>query len=190
MLKVNNYCCLFPNQDETAAVVDDSGFFGGSSTTTAARFIGLRRREEGFDAAGGGAGSSPVTESRCPSKTAVSQFRLFSVSTAQILAAAPASFNGPATSRNCMPGPLLASLITMIGRSAVSGAFDRDFDSPRHSARRPATELAVPRSTPNWVRWTATFGAVSSSASASLTGAEATTSGIGLAVTGLTGLAG
>ena len=58
----------------------------------------------------------------------------------------------------------------MIGRNAVNGALDFDFRSPRHSARKPPTELAVPRSTPNSVRWTATLGAVASSASSSLAG--------------------
>src|SRR6185437_1878621 len=79
---------------------------------------------------------------------------------AQILAAAAASVSGPATSRNCMPSPLLPSLITMIGCSAASGAFDRDLSRPRHSARKPPTELAPPTSTPNSVRLTASWGEV------------------------------
>ena len=111
--------------------------------------------------------------------------------TAQILAAAPASLSGPATRCNCMPSPLVASLIMMTGRSACSGAFERDFSSPRHSARRPLTELALPRSTPNSVRCRATFGTAASSASSSFEGGTAaTTSGIGLATTELTGLPG
>ena len=89
------------------------------------------------------AASSAFSESRWPSKTVVSQGRLFSVRTAQILAAAPASFSGPATSRSCMPSPLVPSLITMIGRSAVSGAFDLDFSSPRHSARKPVDRIGA-----------------------------------------------
>src|SRR5260221_4271141 len=141
--------------------------------------------------AGVGAASSDLNESRWPSKTVVSQERSFSVMTAQILDAAPASLSGPATRLHCMPRPLLLSLIMIPGRSACSGAFERDFNSPPHSARSPLSELAVPRSTPNSVRCSATFGAVASSASSSLTGgAEASTSGIGLATTGLTGLPG
>jgi hypothetical protein len=77
----------------------------------------------------------------------------------------------------------------MIGCKVNSGPFDRDFNNPRHSARSPATELALPTSTPNWVLWTAAFGALVSSASASLVGAGVT-SGIGLAVTVLAGLLG
>ena len=74
---------------------------------------------------------------------AVSQDRLFSVMAAQIFAAAAASRKGPATSRNCMPSPPEPSLITMIGRSSASGALARDLSSPRHSARKPAIELAL-----------------------------------------------
>jgi hypothetical protein len=59
---------------------------------------------------------------RWPSKIVVSQLRLFSLSTAQILAAAPASRSGPATSRSCKPKPLALSLMTMIGRSSKTGA--------------------------------------------------------------------
>ncbi len=90
-----------------------------------------------------------------------------------------------------MPSPLVFSLMTMIGRNAVSGAFDLDFNSPSHNARSPFTELALPRSTPNSVRRSETFGAVSSSVSASVAdGAAATTSGIGLAMTGFGALPG
>jgi hypothetical protein len=71
---------------------------------------------------------------------------------AHIFAAAAASVSGPATSRNCMPRPLLFSLITMIGRNVVRAAFDFDLRSPRHSARKPLTEFAPPTSTPNSVR--------------------------------------
>ena len=81
--------------------------------------------------------------------------------------------------------------MTMIGRNAVRGAFDLDFNSPCHNARRPLTELALPRSTPNSVRRREALGSVSSSASASVAdGAAATTSGIGLAMTGLGALPG
>ena len=135
-----------------------SGFFDASSTTAAAPLAMPRRRWRRLGGGGGG-GSSAFSDSRWPSKIAVSQGRLFSVRTAQILAAAPASFSGPATRRSCMPSPLVLSLMTMIGRNAASGAFDLDFNSPRHSMRRPFTELAVPRSTPNSVRRSETFGA-------------------------------
>src|SRR5450432_1745357 len=106
--------------------------------------------------------------------------------TAQIFAAAAASASGPATSRNCMPSPLLLSFTTMIGRNAASGAFDFDLRRPRHSARRPPSELALPTSTPNSVRWTATLGESRSALSAD--GADATTSGIGDAVIALIGV--
>ena len=57
--------------------------------------------------------------------------------------------------------------------------------------RRPFSELAVPRSTPNSVRRSDTFGKASSSASASpADGADATTSGIGPAMTGFAALPG
>ncbi|XIA62888.1 hypothetical protein ACFIOY_26365 [Bradyrhizobium sp. TZ2] len=150
--------------------------------------LAAARRGAGLVVAGGG--SSALSESRWPSKIAVSHGRLFSVRTAQILAAAPASFNGPATSRSCMPRPLVPSFTTMIGRSVVSGAFDRDFNSPRHSARRPLTELALPRSTPNSVRCSATFGSVNSSSASLADDADATTSGIGLATMALRALLG
>src|SRR6266496_837653 len=122
---------------------------------------------------------------------AVSQDRLFSVMAAQIFAAAAASRKGPATSRNCMPKPPEPSLITMIGRSSASGALARDLSSPRHSARKPAIELALPTSTPNSVRWI--FGSGTSAASCSASsadGAAATTSGIGAAEMTLMGLSG
>jgi len=81
--------------------------------------------------------------------------------------------------------------MTMIGRSAVSGAFDLDFNSPRHNARSPFTELALAEIDPNSVRCRETFGAASSSASASAAdGADATTSGIGPAMTGFGALPG
>ena len=107
---------------------------------------------------------------------------------AQIFAAAAASVNGPATSRSCMPSPLLLSFIMMIGRNAANGAFALDFRSPRHSARNPPTEFAPPTSTPNSVRWTASLGSESVVSGPSLVagGAEATTSAVGgvLAVLG------
>src|SRR5947207_2556211 len=103
---------------------------------------------------------------------------------AQIFAAAAASLNGPATSRSCMPSPLLPSLITMIGRSVVNGAFALDFRSPSHSARNPGSEFAPPTSTPNSVRWMASLGAVAADASASTfstAAADATISGLSVA---------
>jgi hypothetical protein len=90
--------------------------------------------------------------SRWPSNTEVVQPRSFTVSEAQIFAAAAASLMGPATRRNCMPSPLLFSLITMIGRSVDSAALLFDLRSPRHNARNPGTEFAPPTSTPNSVR--------------------------------------
>src|SRR5438445_1193866 len=146
--KVDNVACV--------AAGGGSGFLGTSSTTAAAaRLAMLRRRGIGLAAVGGG--SSDFSDSRWPSKIAVSQGRLFSVRMAQILAAAPAPFNGPATRRSWMPSPPVASLMTMIGRNAASGAFDLDFNTPSHNARRPFTELALPRSTPNSVRRSETF---------------------------------
>src|SRR6202012_1180027 len=96
-----------------------------------------------------------------------------------------ASVSGPATKRSCMPRPVLPSLITMIGCSAASGAFERDFNRPRHSARKPPTELAPPTSTANSVRLTASgAGAVVGAGSAVVTffsaaGLDAPTSGVG-----------
>ena len=88
----------------------------------------------------------------------------------------------------------MPSLITMIGRNVVSAAFDLDFRSPRHSARKPASEFAPPTSTPNSVRWTATpMGAAcgaSGSASSAGDGADATTSGIGAAMMAFAGFSG
>src|SRR6202790_3902901 len=182
------YCPFLPNHDEIVDGADVSGFFGGSSTTAAAACLPPLRRCGAGLIVEAGTGSSPFRESRCPSKIAVSQLRLFSFRTAQILAAAPASFSGPATSRSCIPSPLVPSLTTMIGRKAASGALDFDFKSPRHSARNPGSELALPRSTPKSVRWSATFGAVVSSGSASSAGGvDATTSEIGPAVSTLGG---
>src|SRR6185437_4762361 len=112
---------------------------------------------------------------------------------AQILAAAAASLRGPATSRSCMPSPLLPSLITMIGRNVVNTAFDLDFRSPSHSARNPASEFAPPTSTPNSVRWMASLGAVAADASGSMSSAgaaDATTSGLGVADVAFASLSG
>src|SRR5712675_670681 len=86
---------------------------------------------------------------------------------AQIFAAVAATLSGPATSRNCMPSPVLLSFTTMIGRSAANDAVDFDLRSPRHSARRPLNELAPPTSTPNSVRCTAGWEPASCDASAS-----------------------
>jgi hypothetical protein len=130
--------------------------------------------------------SSALMASRWPSNTAVVQLRSFAVSEAQTFAAAAASPIGPATSRNCMPSPLPFSLITMIGRSVVRAAFDRDLRSPRHRARKPGMEFAPPTSTPNSVRLTtvsATVAAESGSAASGVVGATATISGIGADVT-------
>ena len=112
---------------------------------------------------------------------------------AQIFAAAAASLSGPATSRSCMPSPLLPSLTTIIGRSVVNAAFDLDFRSPSHRARNPGSEFAPPTSTPNSVRWMASLGAVTADASGSTfstAGAEATMSGLGVADTVFAALSG
>src|SRR5260370_28031684 len=106
--------------------------------------------------------------------------------TAHILYDAAASTVVPAPSRNCMPSPLLLSFTTMIGRKLASGAFDFDLRRPRHSARSPPSELALPTSAPNSVRWTATLGGSRSALSAAC--ADATTSGIGDAVIALIGV--
>src|ERR1700681_1559761 len=80
-----------------------------------------------------------------------------------------------------MQRPLLPSLTTMIGRSVVNAAFDLDLRSPRHSARKPLSELAPPTSTPNSVRCTARLDAAgdASASASSPDGADATTSGSG-----------
>src|ERR1700704_2635271 len=82
-----------------------------------------------------------------------------------------------------MPSPVVLSFTTMIGRNAASAVFDL---RPRHSARRPPSELAPPTSTPNSVRWTATLDDAAQGGSRSASSADAagaTTSGIGDAVT-------
>src|ERR1700730_9427968 len=92
-----------------------------------------------------------------------------------------------------MPSPLLPSLITMIGCNVVSAAFALHFKSPRHSARRPATELAPPTSTPNSVRWTGTCSAAAAGAgdfASSAAETEATTAGGGGAGAATTASAG
>src|SRR5260221_4704264 len=169
-----------PSSDDSVEV---SGGFGGSSCT--ARFPLLRLRDARGLTTDAGT-SSAFMERRWPSNTVVSQVRSLSVMTAQIFAAAAASASGPATSRNCMPSPLLLSFTTMIGRNVASGAFDFDLRRPRHSARRPPSELALPTSTPNSVRWTASLGR--SRSALSVAGADATTSGIGDAVIALIGV--
>ena len=93
---------------------------------------------------------------------------------AQIFAAAAASLSGPATSLSCIPSPLLASFTAMSGRKAASAEFDFDLSRPRHSARKPATEFAVPTSTANSVRWTVDAAGAASSA---VDGAAAITTG-------------
>jgi hypothetical protein len=92
---------------------------------------------------------------------------------AQIFAAAAASLSGPATSLSCVPSPLLASFTAMSGRKAASAEFDFDLSRPRHSARKPATEFAVPTSTANSVRWTVD----AAGAASSVNGAAAITTG-------------
>src|SRR5712692_10372492 len=90
-----------------------------------------------------------------------------------------------------MPSPLLLSFTTMIGRKVASGAFDFDLRRPRHSARKPPSELALPTSTPNSVRWTAILDdACDASGSASSLDPDATTSGIGAEVTARAGASG
>src|SRR6266852_1225035 len=171
------------NIDDSVEVVEVSGFFGGSSCT--ARFpLPRLRGAEGLTTDAGT--SSAFMERGWRSHTVVSQVRSLSSRTAQFFAAAAASASGPATSRNCMPSPLLLSFTTMIGRNAASGAFDFDLRRPRHSARRPPSELALPTSTPNSVRWTATLGGSRSATSPAC--ADATTSGIGDAVIALIGV--
>src|ERR1700712_1428764 len=113
------------------------GFGGCPSLLT--RFTPLRLRGGRTE----GAGSSLLMARRWPSNTAVSQERSLSIKAAQIFAAAAASLNGPATSRNCMPSPLLRSFTTMIGRSEATDA-PFDLRMPRHSARKPSIELAPP----------------------------------------------
>src|ERR1700716_317166 len=172
-----------------------SGFLAVSSFS--ARFETLRLRAVGFTIAGLVAAavgcSSAFMARRWPSNTVVSQLRSFSISTAQIFAAAAASLSGPATSRSCMPSPVLLSFTTMIGRNAASGAFDLDLSNPRHNARRPLTEFAPPTSTPNSVRWTATLGDAgwdTSASGSSAAGADATTSGLGTAAMAFAGALG
>ena len=109
--------------------------------------------------------------------------------TAQIRAAAAALLSGPAPSLNCIPGPVLFSLIMMMGCNAANGALDRDLSRPRHSARKPPSEFAPPTSTANSVFCTSTLGGVDGAASAfsvsgfSLAGTAATTvrAGVGVA---------
>src|ERR1700676_1824409 len=122
----------------------------------------------------------------------VSHGRSFAIRPAQIFAAAAASSSGPATSRSCMPSPLEPSLITTIGRNVVKAAFALDFRSPRHSARKPLSEFALPTSTPNSVRCTATFAGAASDASdpASSAGGDAATSGRGAFSTPFMGFSG
>src|SRR5882757_3291483 len=89
-----------------------------------------------------------------------------------------------------MPSPVLLSFTTMIGRNAASAVFDL---RPRHSARRPPSELAPPTSTPNSVRWTATLDDAAQGGSRSASSADAagaTTSGIGDAVTAFAAVSG
>jgi hypothetical protein len=178
----------YPYLEKKEETVDGSGFEAGSSAT-AGRLELDRLWLEGLPGTAGlistGVVSSGLRARRWPSKMAVVQGRSFAIIDAQIFAAAAASLIGPATRRNRIPNPLLPSLITMIGRSAIKGPFDLDLRSPRQSARKPGMEFAPPRSTPNSVRWIeglGTFAAESVSVSSSLGGADATISGIGAAV--------
>src|SRR6185312_12169522 len=126
---------------------------------------------------------------RWPSYTVVSQGRWFSTMTAQIRAAAAALLSGPSPSLNCIPGPVLFSLIMIMGCNAANGALDRDLSRPRHSARKPPSEFAPPTSTANSVFCTSTLGGVDGAASAfsvsgfPLAGTAATTvrAGVGVA---------
>jgi hypothetical protein len=182
------FTCTYPYLEKKEETVDGSGFEAGSSAT-GGRLELDRLWGEGLPETVGlisvGVVSSGFRARRWPSKMAVVQGRSFAIIDAQIFAAAAASLIGPATRRSCKPNPLLPSLITMIGRSATTGAFDLDLRIPRQSARKPGMEFAPPRSTPNSVRWIeglGTFAAESVSASSSLGGADATISGIGAAV--------
>src|SRR6266481_2322576 len=81
-----------------------------------------------------------------------------------------------------MPRPVLLSFTTMIGRIVASYAVYFDLRRPRHSARRPLSELAPPTSTPNSVRWTACWAAAACDAFGSGVfpgAADATASGLG-----------
>jgi hypothetical protein len=100
-----------------------------------------------------------------------------SIRTAQIFAAAAASLSGPAANLSCMPCPVLLSFTTMIGRKAASAEFDFDLSRPRHSARKPPTEFAVPTSTANSVRWTVDAAGAASASASSAGEAAATASG-------------
>src|SRR5258706_2140703 len=101
---------------------------------------------------------------------------------AKILAAVAAALSGPATTRNCIPSPVLLSFTTMIGRSVANEAVDFDLRSPRHSTRRLLSELAPPTSTPNSVRCTSCWAVAACDSFASglsTDGADAVTSGLG-----------
>src|SRR5579883_424805 len=71
-----------------------------------------------------------------------------------------------------MPRPVRPSRMTTIGFSAPSSAFT--CRTPRQSARKPPSELAVPRSTAKSVRFTATLPSSARGSSVAL--ADATTS--------------
>src|ERR1700704_6377273 len=126
-----------PNIEDSAGLL---GFGGGTSLLI--RFAPPRLRGGCAE----GAGSSLLRARRWPSNTEVSQDRALSIKAAQILAAAAASLNGPATSRNCWPTPFFST--TMTGRSEVIAAA-LDLRTARHSARKSSIEFAPPRSTPN-----------------------------------------
>src|SRR5260370_775772 len=111
---------------------------------------------------------------------------------AQIFAAAAASSSGPATSRSSMPTLYNPSLMAASGRRGVTAASALDSKTPRHSARKPLSEFALPTSTPNSVRWTATLAGASdaSELSSLAAGAAATTSGLAAGSAALAGFSG
>ena len=121
----------------------------GSSTAGAAAALWRASSAcTGSAGTGGGAASpsgasSAFIERRWPSKIVGLAAPLVLAQDGADLGGCAASFSGPATSRSCMPSPLVPSLITMIGRSAASGALSR-FQTARATAR------AGPR--PNWRR--------------------------------------
>src|SRR5260370_7370740 len=79
-----------------------------------------------------------------------------------------------------MGSGLKRSRMMRIGGGAVNAEFVLVLKSPRHSARKPLSEFALPTSTPNSVRWTATLAGASdaSELSSLAAGAAATTSGL------------
>ena len=71
--------------------------------------------------------------------------------------------------------------MTIIGRSFANAPLERDFRSPRQSARKPGIELAPPTSTPNSVREATSSGVAADEAASGASdafSATAATSGI------------